>query len=86
MLTRERRDGEDVRLGDVVQLFEGAFGAAVVTKVGREVVCERVHAAASLLGQIEIGVERLELSPERARGLPVFVRGPSGEADNRHRG
>jgi hypothetical protein len=86
MLTREYRDGEEVRLGDVVQLFEGAYGAAVVTKVGDEVVCERVHASASLLGQIEIGVERVTFSAERARELPVFVRGPGGEADNRHRG
>jgi hypothetical protein len=86
MLTRQYRTDEEPRIGDVVELFKGAYGDATITEVkGGYVVCERVHAGASLLGQIQIGVERVTVTAETCRGLPVYVTGPSGGIDNRHR-
>lgn len=84
--TRQYEDDETVKLGDVVRMFEGAYGTAVVTSIGNGVVvCERVHAGVGLGGQIQIGIERVTLSKERMRELSVFVTGPSGGIDNRHR-
>ena len=87
MLTRQYRNGEDPKVGDVVELFKGAYGDATITKIldNGDAVCERVHASTSLLGQIQIGVERVTVTAETCRGLPVYVTGPSGGIDNHHR-
>ena len=87
MLMRQYEDGEEPRVGDVVELFKGAYGDATITRIedNGDAVCERVHASASLLGQIQIGVERVTVTAETCRGLPVYVTGASGEIDNRHR-
>lgn len=87
MQTRQYRDDETPRMGDVVELFKGAYGDATITKIedGGDAVCERVHASASLLGQIQIGIERVTVTASTCRGLPVYVTGESGEIDNRHR-
>lgn len=87
MLTRQYRSDEEPKVGDVVELFKGAYGDATITKIEKngDAVCERVHASASLLGQIQIGVERVTVTAATCRGLPVYVTGESGEIDNRHR-
>lgn len=88
MQTRQYRQDENPEIGDVVEFFKGAYGDATITKIqdNGDVVCERVHASTSLLGQIQIGVERITVTAKTCRGLPVYVTGASGKIDNRRRG
>jgi hypothetical protein len=87
MLTRQYRTDETPALGDVVQICGGPYGSSVVTQIkGEWAVCERVHASVGASGQIQIGVERVEVTTNKLREMPVFVTGPSGEIDNRVRG
>jgi len=89
-MTRRYGDGEAPRVGDVVRLFEGAYGSGVVTALPEDpseadvAIVERVHASVGH-GQIQIGVERVAVSYARLRNLPVFVTGSRGEIDNRDR-
>ena len=84
--TRQYNGDETPKLGDVIQLCGGPFGSSVVTKIDDEwAVCERVHASTGASGQIQIGVERIEISVDKLHGMPVFVTGPSGRIDNRVR-
>lgn len=97
--TKKRLLVEEVRVGDVVQVFPGAFGAGIVTEVylsrenKGEVWCliERAHLSTGVAvgdeirrhGQIKIGIERIDLPLSRVCELPVFVTGKSGKIDNR---
>ncbi len=88
MRTRNYEDTEQPRIGDVVELFDGAFSAGIVTELPRDAhpngdaIVERVHSYVSN-GQLRIGVERLRISFARLRQLPVFVTGQAGNLDNR---
>ncbi len=85
--TRKYSSDETPALGDVVQLCGGPFGSSVVTRIkGEWAMCERVHASVGATGQIQFGVERVEVTVNRLREMPVFVTGPSGRIDNRVRG
>ena len=85
--TRQYAGDEIPKLGDVVQICGGPFGSSVVTKIGDEwAVCERLHASVGATGQIQIGVERVEVTVESLREMPVFVTGQAGQIDNRVRG
>ena len=82
-MIRQYEDNETPTIGDVVQLFEGAYGTAIVTEVHtNDVVCGRVHAFVGPSG-IQIGVERITISKYRAHRLAVFVIDESDKIDNR---
>lgn len=92
--TRERRPGETPRIGDVVQIFDGAFGTAILTAHRYDGyvtywTVERPHVSCSSTGETRpaaqfcMMAERFELSTERVCALPVYVTGASGNVDNR---
>ncbi len=93
--TRSYSEDETPQVGDVIQLFEGAFGAGVITRITPNplkygdtwAVVERTHASVSEHGhQVQIGLERVEVPLHRIKSeMPVFVTGPSGRIDNRKR-
>jgi hypothetical protein len=86
MIKREYAQDENPTVGDVVEIFEGAYGAAIVTSKDSSgsLVLERTHCSVGF-AQVEIGVERLTVSMERVRQMPVYVTGRSGNIDNRAR-
>lgn len=91
-LVRHYRSEESPEIGDIIELFEGAFGAAVITRIDPEfnqITLDRVHASAERFGyqgQLQIGVERVVVSRERLReSLKVFVTGASQAKDNRYK-
>lgn len=93
-VTREYNADEIPRVGDVVQVFNGAFGAGIISEIsdgytGSIAVIERIHAHVSghdRHGQIQIGVERLTHFPlEKVKLMPVYITGHSGSIDNRLR-
>jgi hypothetical protein len=83
MSTRNYESDENPEVGDVVQLFDDAFGTAIVTVISKETATlERTHMSVHDW-QVQIGIERLDVSLERLRTLPVYISGKSGRIDNR---
>jgi len=86
MKMRKYRAQESPEIGDVFQLCDGPYGSAIITEMHEDhVICERIHASTGLLGQIQIGVERVKVSDESMREKMIFTTGPSGRIDNRLR-
>ena len=72
------------RVGDVVQLFNDAFGTGVITGIeGDYCLVERVYASVNgygHTGRLAIGIERVERVPKDS--LSVYVTGLSGKIHN----
>lgn len=89
--TRSYGPSEFPVLGDVVQVFEGSFGDAVVDiewlvpgdeKGGVRHVLLRPHLMQEGKGFVPT-VERVVLELHRIRQMPVYVTGAAGEIENR---
>lgn len=90
-LTRAYGKDEEPKVGDVVQMFVGAFSTAVVTEVRElDVVVERVHCSVSTVsrdrkeGQLQMGVERVTVSKDRLRSTMMACTRGDSEIDNRN--
>jgi hypothetical protein len=80
---REYRDGEPVEVGDVVWTFDGAFGAAIVVNIDRDVIyLERPHISVGSYNVPNIMLERFTTGRSKLR---VCVTGKAGGKDNRRR-
>lgn len=79
---RVRRGDEPVSVGDVVEVFDGPYGAAIVSRVdGEWTELERAHCHVSVVpadrtrGQLQIGIERIRVETRRAAEMPVWYDG-----------
>lgn len=82
--TRSYRDDEFPRTGDVVRLYDGSFGDAVVDCCAQPgfLVLRRPHLM--LEGaRFALVEETVTVPQERVRQMPVYVTGPSGHIENR---
>lgn len=90
--TRSYGVGEFPKMGDVVQVYEGSFGDAVVDaewvrpddpKSGIRFVLLRPHMMLAG-GTFVPVVERVPVELSRIREMPVYVTGASGRIENRN--
>lgn len=85
-LTRNYREDETPLTGDVVQIFDGSFGDAVVgvlvasvhmMQLFRPYLMQNEH------GGFESKIETVIVSRGRIREMPVYVTGAKGNIENR---
>lgn len=86
-----------VAVGDLVEVVPGAaYSTGIVTKKWTAgdplakrpeewVLIERVHCSCSQNGQLQIGIEHVDLPVKRVLELRAYVTGASGSVDNRKR-
>lgn len=91
MYSRQYLKDEKPRLGDIVQVFEGAFGCGVITRIdATSVIVERAHMSCSTsgrtdIGQVQIGIERIDYPNKRESWPRPFVDDGNPYLDNRAR-
>lgn len=96
---RARKRDEGLRIGDLVQLFDGSYGTGIVTEIGivppagfatRHVTVERVYcrtgASGTLNGETRAAIQTNFNPPARERAHPsgIFARSPSWIVQIRH--
>lgn len=85
-----------VAVGDLVDFGGGAYSTGIVTKKWTTgdplakrpeewVLIERVHCSCNQNGQLQIGIEHVDLPVKRVLELRAYVTGASGSIDNRKR-
>jgi hypothetical protein len=85
--TRNYKQDEAIEVGDVVQVYDGSFGDAVVgnpaTLTGDMVWLYRAHLMMDESGNWVPHIETFSLHVDRVRELPVYVTGIHGRIENR---
>lgn len=92
MPSREYNPEEKPRLGDIIQVFDGAFGLGIITSITEsEIIVERVHMSCSTsgredIGQVQLGIERISywLKGNSTNARPHLEKA-GGRIENRRR-
>lgn len=87
--TRIRKKGESPLIGDVVQVFDGSFGTAVVVDIPPQRGLHAIYKLYRPHVMFKNGIpvpefEITEIGHSALMELPVYVTGASGKIENRN--
>lgn len=84
--TRNYREDETPLTGDVVQVYDGSFGDALVCALNGSANMMQLFRSYMMQnedGAFESKVETVIVSRDRIREMPVYVTGAKGNIENR---